>query len=81
MVKLPMLIAVFAWVVFGSFLYYNSKVLNTFTTSKENEKLQADYEKSYKRFESIPQPRVIAVNYQIDLFPVERRFEVKSISG
>jgi ABC-2 type transport system permease protein len=78
MVKLPLLVALFAWIVFGSFLYYNSKVLNEFTTSKEDEKSQADYEKTYKRYELNPQPRVVAVEYQIDLFPVERRLDVKS---
>lgn len=78
MVKWPLVVAVLSWIVFGSFLYYNSKVLNEFTTSKVSEKLRADYEKTYKRYESMPQPRVIAVEYQIDLFPEERRLEVKS---
>lgn len=78
MVKLPLLITIVAWVLLGSFLFYNTKVLNEYTTTKESEKSQADYEKTYKKYETRPQPRVIAIEYNIDLYPYERRLEVKA---
>lgn len=67
------------WVVFGAFLFYNTKVLNTFITTKKMEKLQSEYEKMYKKYEHVAQPRIIAIEYTIDLFPAERRLSVQSI--
>ncbi|MBK7964401.1 MAG: hypothetical protein IPK10_03205 [Bacteroidetes bacterium] len=78
MVKLPLLITIAAWVLLGSFLFYNTKVLNEYTTTKDNEQSQADYEKTYKKYESRPQPRVVAIEYDIELYPDERRLEVKA---
>ena len=78
MIKMPLYLTIASWVLLGSFLFYNTKVLNKFTTSKENQKLQASYEKKYKRFERKAQPRVISIEYKIDLFPEKRKLMVSS---
>ena len=53
----------------GGFVYYNTNVLNTYLDSDDGEKLQARYEKDYKRYEALPQPRITAVSLEVDLFP------------
>jgi hypothetical protein len=53
----------------GGFLFYNTDVLNRYTTSVQRRHLRAEYEKRYKRYENIPQPRITAVQIQIDLVP------------
>lgn len=74
----PVLLAlVSAWLVCGGWLFYNTKVLNTFMTSDETEKLSVEYEKLYKKYESKPQPRVIALDYHIELYPAKRALEVR----
>jgi ABC-2 type transport system permease protein len=56
----------------GSFVYYNTKVLNTYDSEKESDTKQADYERAYKKFENRIQPRFYRLNYSIDLYPEQR---------
>ncbi|NML63762.1 ABC transporter permease subunit [Hymenobacter sp. RP-2-7] len=57
----------------GSFIYYNTNVLNQYRTPKEDEKLQVQYEKQYRRLRGVPQPRIVAVTLNTDIFPSTRR--------
>jgi ABC-2 type transport system permease protein len=61
-----------AFAATGGWIYYNTKVLNQLLGPKDLQRLQADYEKSYKRYESQLQPRVRGVKYAIDLYPWRR---------
>jgi hypothetical protein len=56
----------------GAWIYYNTKVLNTILSEDDRDHISADYEKTYKRYDKLPQPRIIDVKYAIDLYP-ERR--------
>ena len=56
----------------GAWIYYNTKVLNTILSENDRDTLSADYEKTYKKYEKLPQPRLIDLKYFIDLYP-ERR--------
>jgi ABC-type transport system involved in multi-copper enzyme maturation permease subunit len=53
----------------GGFLYYNTDVLNHFTTSSQRRHIRAEYEKRYKKYDGIPQPRITGVQIQVDLVP------------
>jgi ABC-type transport system involved in multi-copper enzyme maturation permease subunit len=68
----PTLGCLLAFAATGGWIYYNTEVLNTLLGPKDLERRQADYEKSYKRFEKLPQPRVRSVKYYIDIFPASR---------
>ncbi|MBL0743887.1 M1 family aminopeptidase [Chryseolinea lacunae] len=61
------------WLGTGAFIYYNVSVLNTYRTSKESKQISADFEKKYKKYEFMAQPKVTDVNATIDIFPKERR--------
>lgn len=54
------------------FVFYNTKVLNTYDSEKELENKQVDYEKTYKKYENLIQPRFYKFNYTIDILPYER---------
>jgi ABC-2 type transport system permease protein len=56
----------------GAFVFYDTKILNKIITPKVQERRQADYEKAYKKYEGIPQPRIQDVHYTIDIFPETR---------
>jgi ABC-type transport system involved in multi-copper enzyme maturation permease subunit len=75
--KMAIAISVLAFFLCGSFVFYNTKVLNTYDSSKEQETMQVDYEKKYKKFETLIQPRFYKFNYTIDLMPEERSMTVK----
>lgn len=62
----------------ASFVYYNTKVLNTYISNDEFEKRSEQYEKKYKQYEGLAQPKIIRVNYTIDLMPYERNLFSKA---
>ncbi|HEX8616430.1 MAG TPA: M1 family aminopeptidase, partial [Thermoanaerobaculia bacterium] len=65
------------FVTTGCYIFYNTNVLNEYRTTKDREKLQADVEKRYKKYESIPQPRIIDVKADVDIHPERRAVEVR----
>lgn len=68
-------VAFVAFIVFagtGIWVFYNTKMLNENIPPKEQQRRRAEYEKTYKKYEDIPQPRVQDVRYLIELFPAER---------
>ncbi|WP_225586730.1 M1 family aminopeptidase [Algoriphagus sp. Y33] len=60
----------------GGYIFYNTNVLNEFWTKGEQASFRADYEKTLKQFEYIPQPKIIDVNLTIDLFPSQRAYDI-----
>ncbi|CAN5396271.1 M1 family metallopeptidase [soil metagenome] len=65
-----------ALVLVGGFIFYNTKVLNHYETTKVKEKQQVAYEQKYKRYEHREQPRVANVKYTIEVYPEERNLVV-----
>ncbi|GAB5518998.1 MAG: M1 family aminopeptidase [Rhodothermales bacterium] len=60
------------FVLTGGYIFYNTNILNNFQTSYESQLETANYERKYKRFEGIPQPRIVDVKVDVDLFPYKR---------
>ena len=56
----------------GAFIYYNTNVLNKFQTDFQQEEVQANYEKKYRKFDGLPQPKITDVTLNVDLFPFQR---------
>jgi hypothetical protein len=61
----------------GGFIFFNTNVLNEFWTKGQQTSFTADYEKTLKQYEYIPQPKIIAVNLKLDLFPSQRAYDIK----
>ena len=61
-----------AFAATGGWVVYNTKVLNRLLGPKDLQRRQADYEKSYKPFDRLPQPRVRSVKYAVDIYPESR---------
>ncbi len=60
------------FILCSGFVFYNTKVLNKYDSEKEQENKQADYERAYRKYELLAQPRFYKYNYTIDLLPYER---------
>jgi hypothetical protein len=71
-----------AFVALGGFIFYNTNVLHSFRTSNDREALAEKYEKSYKWMAKLPQPRILSVSLNVDLYPrtggvrVRGRYEI-----
>ncbi len=57
------------FVIVGGWIYYNTEVLNTVRSQNDQDRLLTDYEKTYKKYEHQPLPRVLDVKYAIDIYP------------
>ena len=78
--RLPSLIpatAVFLLLAVGSgaWYFYNSHILNEYLNAKSRREIQADYERRYKQYENLPQPKVTAVDTAINIYPDRRSFD------
>jgi ABC-2 type transport system permease protein len=58
----------------GGWYYYNAHVLNEYLNAKARRDIQADYERKFKKYENLPQPKVTAVDATIDIYPERRAF-------
>ena len=61
------------FVLTGSWIYYNTNVLNQYVPGDQQMDRLADYEKKYRQYKGVAQPRVTEVQANVDIFPAERR--------
>jgi hypothetical protein len=59
----------------GSWYFYNAHVLNEYLDSKARRDIQADYERNFKQYENLLQPKVTAVDAEINIYPDRRSFD------
>jgi len=71
------LVCLMSFAATGSWILYNTKVLNEVIGPKDQLALQADYEKNYKQFDRLPQPRVRSDKYWVDIFPETRNMTMR----
>ncbi len=74
----PILVALSAAVILfagtGFFVYYNTNQLHTYRTSEEREERAVEYEKTLKKYEKIPQPKIVESNLKVEIYPETRDF-------
>jgi ABC-type transport system involved in multi-copper enzyme maturation permease subunit len=61
--------SVAAFVGVGAWLFWNTHVRNEYTAPDALQDLQVRYEKEYRRYLDLPQPRIVAVHNDVDLRP------------
>ena len=59
----------------GLWYYYNAHRLNEYLTADDQRHILADYERDYKRYENLPQPKITAVETTINISPERRGFD------
>ncbi len=64
-------VALFAWI------FYNTHVLNEYTTSDDLRAFAADYEREYAHLKDQPTPRFTDVEIEVDLYPDDKAFVVR----
>jgi ABC-2 type transport system permease protein len=80
-VRAGLALSLLGFVLTGSYIFYNTNRLNRYTTTRERQEEQADYEKKYKALAQEPQPRIVAVKVQTDLFPEQARVRFQGTLG
>ena len=63
----------------GGFIFWNTNIVNRYITQPEMEQQTAQAEKALLAFEAVPQPRIIAVTLDVNLYPREARAVTRGI--
>lgn len=61
----------------GGFVFYNANILNDYRTTREEEETFVEYERRYKRFEHIAQPRLTGIRVHAELYPERREASLR----
>jgi ABC-2 type transport system permease protein len=62
---------------FGGFIFYNTNVLNVYTSAFEMAARRAEYERRYGQYEGIPQPRIVGAKLRVEIYPERREAEIR----
>jgi ABC-2 type transport system permease protein len=68
-----------AFVAIGGYIYHNTRRVNKYEDSESGRVIQARYEKQYKKYEGIPQPKITAIDLKVDIFPELRSFAATGV--
>ena len=61
----------------GAWIFHNTNQLNRYQPGNVAMDEQARYEKSYRKYKDLPQPRVTDVRADVDIYPEQRRVTVR----
>ncbi len=61
----------------GSYIFYNTNILNSYSSISTQKEYQANYEKLFKAIENLPQPKIVDVHLNVELYPYERNYSIE----
>jgi ABC-2 type transport system permease protein len=64
-------------IVVGGYIFYNTDILNPYFTTYAIDEGRAQYEKKYRQYKDLPQPKITDINTQIDLDPANRSVNLR----
>ncbi|WP_018478889.1 ABC transporter permease/M1 family aminopeptidase [Pontibacter roseus] len=63
----------------GSFIFYNTNVLNDYTSASESLEERAEYEKRYRQYKHRPQPLLTNTRLHVEIYPEQRQVDIRAI--
>lgn len=73
--KVAVAVGLIMFVSAGSYIHYNTRVLNEYVIQDDRLDNQGDYEKTYGAHKEAPIPTVTKTHAKVDIYPAERRIE------
>lgn len=70
-------LALLLFAALGGWIFYNTNVLNQYVPGDLAKQRAADYEKTYRRYRGIAQPRITAIRADVDIFPESRSVTIR----
>jgi ABC-2 type transport system permease protein len=71
-----MAVLVLMWTSTGSFIFYNTNIINAYTTSADRLDYRQNYEQQTRPYGSLPMPRITDIYLQTNIFPHQRRAQI-----
>jgi ABC-2 type transport system permease protein len=63
----------------GSFIFYNTNVLNEYNTSADINEGKAEYERLYGQYRNTPQPKLTGTTLYVELYPEKQEAEIRAV--
>jgi len=73
--RIAAILAIIA-IALASFIFYNTNILNRWTSNTASLDWSASYETTYRATAAMPRPHITAITAEVALFPNERRYRV-----
>ncbi|KKX48455.1 ABC transporter permease/M1 family aminopeptidase [Sphingobacterium sp. IITKGP-BTPF85] len=70
-------VSLVGFIAMGAGIYYENNIKKPYYTSLDHEKQAVEWEKKYKKYQYRPQPRVVDVKFNMDIYPKERSFKAQ----
>ena len=70
-------VSLLAFVALGGWIFYNTNVLNDYVPGDLAKQRAAQYEKDYRQYKDLAQPRIASIRTDVDIFPEERRVDMR----
>lgn len=67
-----------AFLVTGFTIYRENNIVNNRTSSKEVEQQNVEWEKKYKKYQGVAQPRIVSVKADMNIYPKSRDFKASA---
>ncbi len=61
----------------GGWIFYNTNVVNHYVPGDLAKQRRADYEKRYRQYKNLPQPKITDVKVDVDIYPHQRRVDIR----
>ncbi|HEX7181129.1 MAG TPA: hypothetical protein VF756_04750 [Thermoanaerobaculia bacterium] len=61
----------------GGFIFYNTNMLNKYLTASDIVERSAEYERRYRRYAGIPQPRLTGTRLHVEIYPERREVQIR----
>ncbi|KUG08513.1 ABC transporter permease [Solirubrum puertoriconensis] len=61
----------------GGFIFYNTNVLNVYSTAAEGKARSAEYERRFARYANRPQPQRSAANLRVEIYPERQAADIR----
>ena len=61
----------------GGFVFYNTNILNQYSSASATTQRRVEYERRFRQYETIPQPRRTAVELRVEIYPGRRAVSIR----
>src|SRR5690606_34349440 len=75
--RLVLAASLLGFVAVGAFLFHQTTVVNRYVPTDLAKERRADYERKYRQYKDLPQPKITDVRVEVDIHPHERRVDVR----
>jgi len=74
--KITLSVLLVLFITTGSIIFYNINILNEYSTQAEAYDFHEEYEKKYKKYDSLSVPQLVAVHTELAIFPKKNTYTI-----